>query len=99
MLIYGQNLHEKLLGIALSKDYIKYATAYCDFVDDPELALDIDIAVNFSNAMNGDPNAARTLTDTFILSGGLLDPSTRNFYRDKMNNNPQIFRLEIDRMT
>ena len=98
MLIYGQNLHEKLLGIALSKDYIKYATAYCDLVDDPELALDIDIAVNFNNAMNGDVNAARALTDAFMLSGGFLDPSTRNFYRDKMANNPQIFSAEIDRM-
>lgn len=98
MLIYGHNLHEKLLGIALSKDYIKYATAYCDLVDDPELALDIDIAVNYNNAINGDITAARALTDAFMLSGGFLDPSTRNFYRDKMINNPQIFSAEIDRM-
>lgn len=98
MLIYGHNLHEKLLGIALSKDYIKYATAYCDIVDDPELALDVDIAVNYNNAMNGDTDAADRLTDAFILSGGFLDPSTRNFYRDRMINNPQIFGAQIDRM-
>ena len=91
MVIYGNNLHEKLQGIALSKDYIKYATPFCDFVDDPELAPDIDLAVNFNQAINGDPIAATRFTDTLILSGYLFDTSTKEYYRNKMTSNPKVW--------
>ena len=95
MVIYGNNLHEKLFGIALSKAYIKYATPYCDFVDDPELAPDIDLAVGFNQAINGNPIAANTFTDTLILSGYLFDMSTKEFYRDKMLSNPKVWGDQI----
>ena len=91
MVIYGNNLHEKLQGIAISKDYIKYATPFCDFVDDPELAPDIDLAVNFNQAINGDPIAATRFTDTLILSGYLFDTSTKEYYRNKMTSNPKVW--------
>lgn len=95
MVIYGNNLHEKLFGIAISKAYIKYATPYCDFVDDPELAPDIDLAVGFNQAINGNPIAANTFTDTLILSGYLFDMSTKEFYRDKMLSNPKVWGDQI----
>jgi hypothetical protein len=91
MVIYGNNLHEKLQGIAISKDYIKYATPLCDLVDDPELAPDIDLAVNFNQAINGDPIAATRFTDTLILSGYLFDTSTKEYYRNKMTSNPKVW--------
>jgi len=91
MVIYGNNLHEKLQGIALSKDYIKYATPFCDFVDDPELAPDIDLAVSFNQAINGDPIAASRFTDTLILSGYLFDMATVEFYRNKMLSNRKVW--------
>lgn len=91
MVIYGNNLHEKLQGIALSKDYIKYATPFCDFVDDPELAPDIDLAVNFNQAINGNPIAATRFTDTLILSGYLFDTSTKEYYRNRMTTNPKVW--------
>ena len=91
MVIYGNNLHEKLQGIAISKDYIKYATPFCDFVDDPELAPDIDLAVNFNQAINGNPIAATRFTDTLILSGYLFDSSTKEYYRNRMTSNPKVW--------
>jgi len=98
MVIYGNNLHEKLFGIALSKAYIKYATPFCDFVDDPELAPDIDLAVGFNQAINGDVTAANTFTDTLILSGYLFDMSTKEFYRDKMLSNPKVWGTQIKKI-
>jgi hypothetical protein len=98
MVIYGNNLHEKLQGIAISKDYIKYATPFCDFVDDPELAPDIDLAVGFNQAINGDVTAANTFTDTLILSGYLFDMSTKEFYRDKMLSNPKVWGTQIKKI-
>ena len=91
MVIYGNNLHEKLQGIAISKDYIKYATPFCDFVDDPELAPDIDLAVNFNQAINGNPIAATRFTDTLILSGYLFDSSTKEYYRNRMTSNSKVW--------
>tara|TARA_R110000803_G_scaffold196472_1_gene259777 strand:+ start:238 stop:2040 length:1803 start_codon:yes stop_codon:yes gene_type:complete len=98
MVIYGNNLHEKLFGIAISKAYIKYATPYCDLVDDPELAPDIDLAVGFNQAINGDADAATTFTNTLILSGYLFDMSTKEFYRDKMTSNLKIWGGQIKRI-
>ena len=95
MVIYGNNLHEKLQGIALSKDYIKYATPFCDFVDDPELAPDIDLAINFNQAINGDPIAAGRFTDTLILSGYLFDSSTKEYYRNRMLSNTKVWGDQI----
>ena len=91
MVIYGNNLHEKLQGIALSKDYIKYATPFCDFVDDPELAPDIDLAINYNQAINGDPIAVTRFTDTLILSGYLFDSSTKEYYRNRMLSNTKVW--------
>jgi hypothetical protein len=98
MVIYGHNLHEKLLGIALSEDYIKYATPYCDFLSDPKLKVDISLAINYNKAINGNADAARNLIDTLILSGGDIDMTTKNFYRDKMINRPFVFGNEISRV-
>ena len=91
MVIYGNNLHEKLVGIAISKNYIKYATPFCDFVDDPELAPDIDLAVNFNQAINGNPIAAQMFMDTIILSGSKFDWATKEFYRDRMTSNRKVW--------
>ena len=98
MVIFGNNLHEKLYGVAISREYLKLATPYCDFVDDPTLGLDIDIAVDFYQANGGDTDAATNFTNTIILSGYLFDWSTKNFYRDKMINNPACWGREIDRI-
>lgn len=91
MVIYGNNLHEKLQGIALSRDYIKYATPFCDFVDDPVLGPDIDLAINFNQAINGNPIAAQQFMDTLILSGSEFDWATKEYYRDKMVSNRKVW--------
>ena len=91
MVIYGNNLHEKLFGIAISKDYLKHNTPFCEFVEDPDLQVDLDIAINFNKAINGNLQAAYDVTELLTLSSGFIDWSTTNFYVDKMVNIPVIF--------
>lgn len=89
--IYGNNLHSKLFGIAISRDYLKYNTPFCEFVDDPELEVDMELAINFNKAINGNIQAAYDFTEVLTLSSGIIDWSTINFYVDKMVNIPTIF--------
>ena len=91
MLIYKTNLAEKLFGYAVSREFIKFDTVLCNLLDDPDLQLDFELAIN------GNLNARETFTNTFILCSGYMDPATINFYTRKMNNYP-IFKDEIKRI-
>ena len=97
MLIYSNNLHEKLQGIAISRDYLKYNTPFCDIVDDPDWQLDLDIAIGYNSAINGNLSACDTLIKNLTLNSSQLDWSTLNFYVKKTKNNP-IFRSSIREM-
>ena len=88
MVIYSNNLHEKLQGIAISRDYLKYNTPFCDIVDDPEFQLDIDLAVGYNNAINGNLAVAETFVQNLVLNSGQLDWSTLDYYTSKIVNNP-----------
>lgn len=97
MIIYRANLAEKLFGYALSREFIKFDTTLCDLLDNPDLELDFELAINFNKAINGNLKARETFTNTFILCSGYIDPATINFYTRKMNNYP-IFKDEIKRV-
>ncbi len=88
MVIYSNNLHEKLQGIAISRDYLKYNTPFCDIVDDPEFQLDIDLAVGYNNAINGNLAVAENFVQNLVLNSGQLDWSTLDYYTSKIVNNP-----------
>lgn len=95
--IYGNNLHEKLVGVAISKEYLKYNSPFCDLVDDPEWAVDINLALDFNSATNGDLDAADRALQSLTLYSSVLDGSTIDFYVHKMSMNPS-FRSAIDTM-
>lgn len=97
MIIYSQNLHEKLFGYAISREFIKYQTPFCDLLDDPTLALDFDLAINFNQALNGNADARTNFTNTLILCSTDLDVSSLEFYKAKMEAYP-IFYPEIARI-
>ena len=97
MVIYGNNLAEKLFGVALSKDHLRFATPYCELVDDPDFAVDINLAVDLNSSLEGDRVAARRLVETLVLNSAMLDWSTINFYVDKMTPHP-YFQGEIARI-
>lgn len=97
MIIYRANLAEKLFGYALSREFIKFDTTLCDLLDNPDLELDFELAINFNKAINGNLKSRETFTNTFILCSGYIDPATINFYTRKMNNYP-IFKDEIKRV-
>ena len=97
MLIYKTNLAEKLFGYAVSREFIKFDTVLCNLLDEPDLQLDFELAINFNKAINGNLNARETFTNTFILCSGYMDPATINFYTRKMNNYP-TFKNEIKRI-
>lgn len=97
MVIYGNNLAEKLFGVALSRDYLRFSTPYCELVDDPDFEVDIDLAVTFHAALEGDKAAGRRAVETLVLNSSILDWSTINFYVDKMMVNP-VFEREIARI-
>lgn len=97
MVIYKHNLAEKLFGFAYSKEFLRQNTALCPFVDDPNLSLDIDLAVEFHKALRSDPIAAEKVTNLLILSSAYIDVSTAEFYTDKMKTYP-VFDDHITRI-
>ena len=97
MIIYSHNLHEKLFGYAISREFIKYQSPFCDLLDDPTLALDFDLAINFNQALNGNALARENFTNTLILCSTDLDVTTLEFYKSKMEAYP-IFFPEIQRI-
>lgn len=97
MVIYKHNLAEKLFGFAYSKEFLRQNTDLCGFVDDPNLSLDIDLAVEFHKALRSDPIAAEKVTNLLILSSSFIDASTAEFYTDKMKTYP-VFDDHINRI-
>lgn len=97
MVIYTHNLHEKLFGYAISREFIKYQTPFCDLLDDPTLILDFELAIGFNQAINGNLNARENFTNTLILCSTDIDMSTLEFYKHKMETYP-IFATEISRI-
>jgi hypothetical protein len=97
MVIYKHNLAEKLFGFAYSKEFLRENTDLCGFVDDPNLSLDIDLAIDFHKALRSDPIAAEKITNVLILSSSYIDASTAEFYTDKMKTYP-VFDRHIDRI-
>lgn len=97
MIIYKSNLAEKLFGYAISREFIKFDSTLCELLDDPNLQLDFELAINFNKAINGNLKARETFTNTFILCSSYIDPATINFYVRKVNNYP-IFKDEIKRV-
>ncbi len=97
MVIYGNNLHEKLQGVAISREYLKYNTPFCDMVDAPEWQTDINLALDFNKAASGNEDAAITFVQDLTLNSATLDPSTIEFYLHKIKHNP-IFAGSIKEM-
>ncbi|MGA1048847.1 MAG: hypothetical protein ACO3UU_12635, partial [Minisyncoccia bacterium] len=97
MLIYSNNFAEKLFGYAISREYLKYSSPFCDLLEDPNLKIDFDLAINFNKGLNGDIEAANLFTEDFIINGPSLDVSTINFYVKKMYQYP-IWHPQIDRV-
>lgn len=97
MVIYGNNLAEKLFGVALSKEYLQLATPYCEIVNDPDFAVDVDLAVDLHAGLEGDMAAVRRGVETLVLNSSTLDWSTINFYVDKMKVHP-YYKDEIRRI-
>jgi hypothetical protein len=87
MVIYTNNLAEKLFGFAMSREQLR-DTALCGFLDDPRLTLDIDLAIDFNAAVRGDEGAAERFTNTLILSSAYVDYSTADFYTTRMEQYP-----------
>jgi len=88
MLIYSHNTPEKLLPVAISKDYIRDNTDLCDLVDDPDIGIDVDFAINYRKALTGDPQSIETFIDSLILSGYALDAYTLDYYVTRVQTNP-----------
>lgn len=97
MIIYKTNLAEKLFGYAISRDFIKYSSPFCDMIDDPELAIDFDLAINFNQGLNGNDKAKRDFAEMLVLSSAYIDPGTLDFWANKMWQYP-TFHIEIDRI-
>ena len=97
MVIYGNNLHEKLQGLAISREFLKYNTPFCDIVDAPEWQLDINLALDYNCAINGSADCATKLVQDLTLNSSVLDNSTVEFYLHKITYNP-IFSSAIKEM-
>ena len=97
MIIYGNNFHEKLQGVAISRDYLKYNTPFCDLVDSPEWQVDIDLALNYHKASYGNLDAANKFVQDLTLNSNTLDWSTIEYYTQKIKYNP-AFKSAIKEM-
>ena len=99
MVIFGNNLHEKLQGLAISRDYLKYNTPFCDLVDAPEWQTDINLALDYNCAINGNSECATKVVQSLTLNSNILDPSTVEFYLHKIKHNPIFFSAIKDMRT
>ena len=97
MIIYSNNLHEKLQGIAISRDYLKYNTPFCDLVDNPEWEVDINLALNYHKGSYGNLDAANKFVQDLTLNSNKLDWATVEYYTHKIKYNP-AFRSAIREM-
>lgn len=96
MVIYTNNFAEKLFGFAMSREQLR-TTGLCEILENPNLQLDIDLAIDFNAAVRGNEDAAEIFTNTFILSSAYLDYSTVDFYTNRMQHYP-IFDYHINRI-
>lgn len=94
MLIYSHSAPDKLAPIAINKEFIQDSTDFCDLVDDPDIGIDVDIAIEYRAATTGDPDAIRRFLSTIQLSGYALDAHTLDHYVTRARNNP-LFRPYI----
>ena len=94
MVIYGNNLHEKLQGLAISREYLKYNTPFCDIVDAPEWQTDINLALDYNCAINGNLECATKVVQSLTLNSSVLDNSTIEWYLHKIKYNP-VFNTAI----
>ena len=97
MVIYGNNLHEKLQGLAISREYLKYNTPFCDLVDAPEWQTDINLALDYNCAINGNLECATKVVQSLTLNSAVLDNSTIEWYLHKIKYNP-VFKSAIKDM-
>lgn len=91
MLIYSHSTPEKLIPIAISKEYIRENTDVCDLVDDPTIGIDVEFAINYKKAITGDPTSIETFIDSLILSGYALDAATLDYYVKNVKSNPVLY--------
>ena len=96
MIIWTNNFAEKLFGFAMSREQLR-ETPLCGLLEDPNLQLDIDLAIDFNNAIRGDEQAAERFTNKFVLSSSYLDYSTIDFYTTRMETYP-IFEYHVARI-
>lgn len=96
MIIWSNNFAEKLFGFAMSREQLR-ETPLCGLLEDPNLQLDIDLAIDFNNALRGDEQAAERFTNKFVLSSSYLDYSTIDFYTTRMETYP-IFEYHVARI-
>lgn len=94
MLIYGHLTPQKLIPLAKSRQYLIDHTDLCGLVDDPDFAVDIDTAINYNQAITGNPKSINIFLNGLFLSGHALDASTIQYYVRTCSNNP-IFRPYI----
>jgi len=96
MIIWSNNFAEKLFGFAMSREQLR-ETALCSLLDDPNLQLDIDLAIDFNQSVRGDEVAAERFTNKLVLSSSFLDQSSLDFYTTRMDTYP-IFEYHISRI-
>lgn len=80
----------------MSRDQLRN-TGLCDILEDPNLQLDIDLAIDFNASIRGDEDAAERFTNALILSSAFLDYSTVDFYTSRMVQYP-IYDYHVDRI-
>jgi|GEM_PF-5670169 len=91
MLIYSHSTPEKLAPVAYNKEFITNNTDFCGLVDDGDIGIDVEIAIQYKAALTGDPDAARLFITSIFLSGYALDAHTLDWYVTRVQNNPVLF--------
>jgi hypothetical protein len=97
MLVYNTNFSDKLFSYATSRDVVKFNTQLCDLLGDPIVGAEIDLAINFNKSINGNDEAREQFTNTLVLSSGIFDPGTVEYWKHKMLTYP-IFKDDVRRL-
>jgi len=102
--VYSSNSPEFLNYVAHTKtrDDILNDPRLCVLLEDPEIKDNMEIALLFKEAQNGDYEKKKEFIEYFLANGPELDTDTIIYYREKILHNPtyfSIYKIEFNDIT
>lgn len=94
MFIYKTNAVEKLIAVtAPGRDYIKANDELCSLLENPFIADDTELAIQYNEYQHGKPGAAESFVNYYYVHAPELDVSTLNDWRNIIINDNELYQI------